>query len=217
MAIKKHTDKTYDLELDDLRHKLIQLGGKVESEIAHSVRALTERDSDLAKQVLAADRAVNRLEISADDTSRRLLALRQPAASGPRLIPPAATGVQDLGRRVLRGSGGPCRDWTAGPRSCGLDRLEGNSGPMLAATHHPESPAGPNLVLVVDDDFDIREALSDVLAPEGYSVLTAADGGEALERLRGGVRPAVMLLDLMMPRVSGVEVIDALRKDESLS
>jgi len=72
-------------------------------------------------------------------------------------------------------------------------------------------------VLVVDDDFDIREALSDVLASEGYSVLTAADGGEALERLRGGVRPAVMLLDLMMPRVSGVEVIDALRKDESLS
>jgi len=88
---------------------------------------------------------------------------------------------------------------------------------MIAATNHPDSPAGPNLVLVVDDDFDIREALSDVLASEGYSVLTAADGGEALERLRGGVRPAVMLLDLMMPRVAGVEVIDALRKDESLS
>jgi len=38
MAIKKHTDKSYDMELDDLRHKLIQLGGKVEQEIAHSVR-----------------------------------------------------------------------------------------------------------------------------------------------------------------------------------
>ncbi|TMA22235.1 MAG: response regulator [Deltaproteobacteria bacterium] len=88
---------------------------------------------------------------------------------------------------------------------------------MIAATNHPDSPAGPNLVLVVDDDFDIREALSDVLASEGYRVLTAADGGEALDRLRGGVRPDVMLLDLMMPRVSGVEVIDALRKDESLS
>jgi len=88
---------------------------------------------------------------------------------------------------------------------------------MFAATKDPDSPAGPDLVLVVDDDYDIREALSDVLASEGYRVLTAADGGEALERLRGGVRPAVMLLDLMMPRVSGVEVIDALRKDESLS
>jgi len=88
---------------------------------------------------------------------------------------------------------------------------------MFAATKDPDSPAAPDLVLVVDDDFDIREALTDVLASEGYSVVTAADGGEALEQLRGGVRPAVMLLDLMMPRVSGVEVIDALRKDESLS
>jgi phosphate transport system protein len=98
MAIKKHTDKTYDLELDDLRHKLIQLGGKVESEIAHSVRALTERDSDLAKQVLAADREVNRLEISVDETCRRLLALRQPAASDLRLITTALKIVVDLER-----------------------------------------------------------------------------------------------------------------------
>jgi len=87
---------------------------------------------------------------------------------------------------------------------------------MIAATKDPDPPAGRSVVLVVDDDFDIREALSDVLASEGYNVLTAADGSEALETLRGGIRPAVMLLDLMMPRVSGVEVIDALRKDEAL-
>jgi CheY-like chemotaxis protein len=87
---------------------------------------------------------------------------------------------------------------------------------MIAATKDPDSSAGRSVVLVVDDDFDIREALSDVLASEGYSVVTAADGGEALDRLRDGIRPDVMLLDLMMPRVSGVEVIDALRKDESL-
>jgi CheY-like chemotaxis protein len=87
---------------------------------------------------------------------------------------------------------------------------------MIAATKDPDSSAGRSVVLVVDDDFDIREALSDVLASEGYSVVTAADGGEALDRLRDGIRPDVMLLDLMMPRVSGVEVIDALRKDEKL-
>src|SRR3954468_1600196 len=94
--------------------------------------------------------------------------------------------------------------------------MGGVPGPMIAATKDPDLPAGRSLVLVVDDDFDIREALSDVLASEGYSVLTAADGSEALETLRGGIRPAVMLLDLMMPRLSGVEVIDALQKDESL-
>src|SRR3954464_8076070 len=98
MAIKKHTDKTYDSELDDLRHSLIQLGGKVESEIAQSVRALTERDSDLANQVLAADREVNRLEITIDEMCRRLLALRQPAASDLRLITTALKIVVDLER-----------------------------------------------------------------------------------------------------------------------
>jgi phosphate transport system protein len=99
MAIsKKHIDKTYDAELDDLRHKLIQLGGKVESEIATSVRALTERDSALAEQVLSADREVNRLEIEVDDVCRRLLALRQPAASDLRLITTALKIVVDLER-----------------------------------------------------------------------------------------------------------------------
>jgi CheY-like chemotaxis protein len=87
---------------------------------------------------------------------------------------------------------------------------------MIAAKKDRDSSARQSVVLVVDDDYDIREALSDVLASEGYSVVTAADGSEALDRLRGGIRPDVMLLDLMMPRVSGVEVIDALRKDESL-
>src|SRR3954471_11884988 len=103
MAIKKHTDKTYDSELDDLRHSLIQLGGKVESEIAQSVRALTERDSDLANQVLAADREVNRLEITIDEMCRRLLALRQPAARDLRLITTAlkiVAGLERMGGRA---------------------------------------------------------------------------------------------------------------------
>jgi CheY-like chemotaxis protein len=87
---------------------------------------------------------------------------------------------------------------------------------MLVATDENDASAGRSVVFVVDDDYDIREAVSDVLVSEGYSVLTAADGSEALETLRRGFRPDVMLLDLMMPRLSGVEVIDALRKDESL-
>ena len=87
---------------------------------------------------------------------------------------------------------------------------------MLVATNENDASVGRRVVFVVDDDYDIREAVSDVLVSEGYSVLTAADGSEALETLRGGLRPHVMLLDLMMPRLSGVEVIDALRKDESL-
>lgn len=60
-------------------------------------------------------------------------------------------------------------------------------------------------VLVVDDDDDIREILSSLLERQGFRVITAADGGEAMERLQAGERPGLILLDLMMPRVSGEE------------
>jgi phosphate transport system protein len=95
---KSHTDKSYDAELDGLRSKLLNLGGKVESEIATSVRALIERDSNLAEEVVGADREVNRLEVEVDETCRRLLALRQPAASDLRFITTALKIVVDLER-----------------------------------------------------------------------------------------------------------------------
>src|SRR5437016_2382177 len=98
MALKKHTDRTYDAELEELRSKLLTLGGKVEAEIAQSMRALTERDSKLAEQVVGADREVNRLELEVDESCRRLLALRQPAASDLRFITTALKIVVDLER-----------------------------------------------------------------------------------------------------------------------
>jgi phosphate transport system protein len=96
--MKPHTDKTYDAQLDDLRNKLLSLGGKVETEIATSVRALAERDSALAETVINADREVNRLEVEIDEVCRRLLVLRQPAASDLRFITTALKIVVDLER-----------------------------------------------------------------------------------------------------------------------
>ena len=96
--MKPHTDKTYDAQLDDLRNKLLTLGGKVETEIASSMRALAERDSKLAEQVIAQDREVNRLEVEIDEACRRLLVLRQPAASDLRFITTALKIVVDLER-----------------------------------------------------------------------------------------------------------------------
>ena len=57
-------------------------------------------------------------------------------------------------------------------------------------------------VLVVDDDADVRTLLGTALADEGYEVLTAGDGAEAIELVRRRP-PDLILLDLMMPRVSG--------------
>lgn len=70
---------------------------------------------------------------------------------------------------------------------------------------------GPRTVLVVDDDPDIRDAVGDCLREEGYDVHTAEDGRAALDRLEFGLRPAVILLDLMMPVLNGFDVLRALR------
>lgn len=72
-------------------------------------------------------------------------------------------------------------------------------------------------VLVVDDDPYIREALSEVLADEGYPVDTARDGEEALERLGHAPRPSLILLDLRMPGMSGWELRRRLLADPILA
>jgi phosphate transport system protein len=93
-----HTDKAFEADLRDLREKLLAMGAKVEALIADSVRALTDRDSPLAERVIQADKEVNRLEVEIDETCRRILALRQPAASDLRLITTALKIVTDLER-----------------------------------------------------------------------------------------------------------------------
>ena len=60
-------------------------------------------------------------------------------------------------------------------------------------------------VLVVEDDQDLRDALRDALALEGYRVVGAANGADALRHLESGSRPCLILLDLMMPVMDGWE------------
>src|SRR4051812_36540396 len=68
----------------------------------------------------------------------------------------------------------------------------------------------PPMILVVDDEQSYRDALSVALQREGFLVETAADGVEALERF-DAVRPALVLLDVMLPRISGVDVCRQIR------
>ena len=68
------------------------------------------------------------------------------------------------------------------------------------------------VVLVVDDDADIRDAVREVLEEAGYATLEASHGREALELLqRAEVKPHLVLLDLMMPTMDGSQTITALR------
>ena len=60
-------------------------------------------------------------------------------------------------------------------------------------------------VLVVEDDFDLRDALVPILEYDGHKVVSAANGQEALERLRAMSPPSLILLDLLMPVMNGEE------------
>ncbi len=95
---RAHTDKAYEAELTSLRERLLEMGGMVEHAIAAATRAVVERDTGLAEQVKARDVEVNRLEVEIDGACRRILALRQPAASDLRFITTALKIVTDLER-----------------------------------------------------------------------------------------------------------------------
>jgi two-component system, OmpR family, response regulator MprA len=73
-------------------------------------------------------------------------------------------------------------------------------------------PAGtPPRVLVVDDDKAVRESLRRSLEFNGYAVSLASDGAEALAGI-GGIAPDVVVMDVMMPRLDGIETTKSLRK-----
>lgn len=72
-------------------------------------------------------------------------------------------------------------------------------------------------ILVIEDDQDVREIIVELLEDHGYSVAGAPDGAAALRLLSGGAPPALILLDLMMPTMDGVEFRDAQLRDPRLA
>jgi CheY-like chemotaxis protein len=83
---------------------------------------------------------------------------------------------------------------------------------LLGALGRFHAGDGEIPVMVVDDDPMTREMLRRILSKRGWSVTEAADGSDALSGL-GRTRPAVVLLDLMMPGMDGFEVLDAMRRE----
>jgi phosphate transport system protein len=95
---RSHTDRAYEAELQKLRERVLVMGARVEEMIAGSMRALLERDSDLAIAVIGRDKEVNQLEVDIDDLCLRILARRQPVASDLRFLTTALKFVTDLER-----------------------------------------------------------------------------------------------------------------------
>ena len=68
-------------------------------------------------------------------------------------------------------------------------------------------------ILIVEDDREIREAMREALEDAGYQVAVAQDGRDALDKLQAMQRPMLILLDLMMPVMSGPELLEVLHED----
>lgn len=72
-------------------------------------------------------------------------------------------------------------------------------------------------ILVVDDDTDLRAMVVELLELEGYRAIAASHGQEALDLLRQGIRPGLILLDMMMPVMDGWRFRAEQKKDPNLA
>ncbi len=84
-------------------------------------------------------------------------------------------------------------------------------------TSETPSSVDENLVLIIDDSVMVREMLSMSFTKAGYQVEQARDGQEAWEKLRGGLSCGLILCDIEMPRMTGLELLSRLQEDKALS
>jgi two-component system response regulator VicR len=82
---------------------------------------------------------------------------------------------------------------------------------MVSATTVPTAPK----ILLVEDEAALAESVSYNLLREGYAVITAVDGERALDRFRAD-RPSIVVLDLMLPKLSGLDVCRAIRRESDV-
>lgn len=101
MEIKSHTQhisQQYNLELDEIKTKLSEMGGLAQRQVNDAIQSLIDADAQTAERVVADDDRVNEMEMDIDEECIRILARRQPAASDLRLVIAVTKAITDLER-----------------------------------------------------------------------------------------------------------------------
>lgn len=97
-GIGQHISQQFNAELQDIRNRVLTMGGLVEQQIADAMTAMVEGDDRLADQVVTNDFKVNAMEVALDEECNRVLARRQPAAGDLRLVMAVIKTITDLER-----------------------------------------------------------------------------------------------------------------------
>jgi phosphate transport system protein len=114
LNISQHISAQFNAELEDVRNRVLAMGGLVEQQIGSAMRALVECDVEEARAVVNNDTRVNAMEVAIDEECSRVLARRQPAASDLRLLMAVIKTITDLERigdeaeRIARMTGEIC-------------------------------------------------------------------------------------------------------------
>ena len=96
--MNEHIAKQFDLDLENIRTRVLQMGGLVEQQIIKAMRALEDGDQLLAEQVIDNDHDVNRHEVELDEACTHVIARRQPTASDLRTVMMVVKTITDLER-----------------------------------------------------------------------------------------------------------------------
>ncbi len=98
LNLGQHISRRYNEELEDVRNRVLAMGGLVEQQLLNAMAALENKDASLAQQVVSNDLQVNAMEVAIDEECNTILARRQPAASDLRLVTAVIKTITDLER-----------------------------------------------------------------------------------------------------------------------
>jgi phosphate transport system protein len=98
LHLGEHISRQFNEELEEVRSKVLHMGGIVEEQLGNAIRVLVDDESALAREVLDADASVNSLEVEIDEECTRIVARRQPAATDLRLIMTVSKTINELER-----------------------------------------------------------------------------------------------------------------------